>query len=92
MWGSYQLRVFLPKVSYIKNNDKGKEKPIMLNQECYICVSAKRAHNFITPELILSYISAFKGFRVQLDFYTSAQSWTVHVQLSKSSDLDLKST
>ncbi len=71
---------------------KAKRKSVMLNQEWYICVSAKRPHTYITPELMLSYISTFKGFGVQLDFYTSAQSWTVHVQLSKSSDLDLKST
>lgn len=33
----------------------------MLNQEWYISGSAKRAHTFITQELLLTYISTFKG-------------------------------
>lgn len=64
----------------------------MLNQEWYISASAKRAHTFITQELLLTYISTFKGVIAQLDFYRSARSWTVHVQLPKSSDLGSQST
>ncbi len=45
---------------------KAKRKSVMLNQEWYICVSAKRPHTYITPELKLSYFLLLRGSEFSL--------------------------